>query len=61
MWVLAWTLNLGGNELPDYWIIHETEAQAMAAYRDLLQLDNLHCASVAPVKVATEPHWMEAL
>lgn len=57
MWICAWTLNEGGNVLPDFWTVHETKADAVKEYDRVLKLDNLHCACIAPIARATEPHW----
>jgi hypothetical protein len=59
MWLVAWTLNRGGNDLPDFWVIRETEHEARTQYAHVLTLDNLHCAAMAPIAEATEPHWTE--
>jgi hypothetical protein len=58
MWILAWTLNEGNNVLPDFWTVHETELDARKEYQRILHIDNLHCACIAPIADATEPHWV---
>lgn len=60
MWLLAWTINHGENNLTDSFMIHETETEARDAYVKLLTTDDLHSAAFAPIATATEPHWMEA-
>jgi hypothetical protein len=59
MWICAYTINHGDNRLTDFWTVHETEAEAIAAYRATFGMDNLHCAAVAKISEATEPHWVE--
>ncbi len=57
MWLCAWTTNHGGNDLRDFWTVHESEAEAVGHYEKLRDLDNLHCAAVAPIRTGTDPHW----
>lgn len=57
MWICATTLNHGNNNLEDRWSIHPSEAEAQAALQFALTQDNLHCAAVARIAHATEPHW----
>lgn len=58
MWLCAWTENHGNNDLRDSFTLHETEAEAALAYLKALANDRLHCAAVAQISTATEPHWM---
>jgi hypothetical protein len=60
MWLCVWITNYGKNDMRDSFTIHESEAEALAAY-DLLQIvnQNLHCAAIAPIHKATEPHWQD--
>lgn len=59
MWIIAWTINRGGNDLVDYWIVAADEEEARRVYDKKLGLDRLHCACIAPINTATEPHWTE--
>lgn len=60
MWIVAWTINLGNNNLPDYWIVVDTEAEAEAEVEALIEAeDNLHCWAIAPIKRGSEPHFTE--
>lgn len=60
MWIFAWTINHGQNALEDFFTIHSSEAAAVAAYGEALKKPDLHCAAVANITAATEPHWTEA-
>lgn len=55
--IVAWTLNNGDNDLPDFWTVEESEEDANRVYDDLLKLDNLHCATVARM-TETRTDWM---
>jgi hypothetical protein len=58
-WFLAYTLNHGGNDMRDTFTINSDEAEARAAYARALDLDDLQCACIGPIRTATEPHWQE--
>lgn len=61
MWICAWTENHGNNDLRDTFSLHEDEGKARSAYDKLInECEILHCAAIAPVATATEPHWMGA-
>ena len=63
MWIMAYTVQglraLGApGPQEDHFTMHETEQEARDAYAMLVaNEENLHCACVAPVIEATEPHW----
>jgi hypothetical protein len=60
MWIMAYTINHGGNDLRDYFTVYETEQEARDAFAMLVANDDtVHCACVAPIADATEPHWSE--
>lgn len=59
MFVTAWTINKGGNDLPDAFTVSDDLATARAFYQDAVALPDLHCAAIAQVIEATEPHWMD--
>lgn len=58
MTIVAWSLNLGGNNIKDFWIVCETSEDAAAEVTKLLDIDNLHCWAVADIKAGSEPHWL---
>jgi hypothetical protein len=58
MYILAWTLNHGNNNLEDIFVLHADLADAQAEYKHLCETEEfLHCAAVSKVITATEPHW----
>lgn len=59
MFITAWTINKGGNDLPDAFTVSDDLAIARAFYRDACGKHGLHCAAIAQVIEATEPHWMD--
>jgi hypothetical protein len=59
MWLCVWVTNYGDNDLRDSFTIHESEAEAQKAYDLLMPMENLHCAAIAPIHKATEPHWQD--
>lgn len=58
MWVVAWTINHGENNLTDHFELAEGFPQAVSRYLALLEIENLHNACYAAIIGATEPHWM---
>ena len=60
MYLCAYTLNHGGNNLEDIFLIFETRAEAgRFVEQTLLPMDILHCWAVAQITAASEPHWLE--
>ena len=60
MKLLAWTLNHGENNMEDFYVVHETQAEADEHLRELrLTENNLFLYAIADITVASEPHWME--
>ena len=57
MWILAWSMNFGRNEIEDYWIICEDEKAARRECDKLLADPRLHCWAIAPITRASDPHW----
>lgn len=59
-YLVAWSINHGQNNITDHWIVAETLEEAQASYEHALTLDRLHCAAVAQISAATDPHWLES-
>ena len=59
MYLMAYTLNHGNNNLEDVWMIYEDRASANEDYKWALDQENLHCAALTKIVDATEPHWTE--
>lgn len=57
MWMLAWTINSGGNDLVDHWTVHETLKEAEGALAGIADDPHLHCWAIAPITAASEYHW----
>jgi hypothetical protein len=56
-WAIFWTVNNGDNDLPDYYVIEESEADARARLAKVIdETENLHCAGCGPIMESTE-HW----
>lgn len=59
MWLCAWTENHGNNDLRDTFSLHDDEEDARRKFTILVFTnDRLHCAAIAPIAAATEPHWV---
>ena len=58
MWIFAYTLNLGNNQMHDAFELHETKENADYAFQSMLNDEQLHCACIGPIIAATEPHWV---
>lgn len=57
-YLVAHTTNHGDNDLRDDFSIHETQIEAEQEYEHLITTKpDLHCACVAKIITATEPHW----
>jgi hypothetical protein len=60
MYLLAWTINHGQNNLIDHQIIVD-EQQAVAQWVDSIQTQaDVHCWAACNILEASEPHWMES-
>jgi len=60
MYMVSYTLNHGGNNLEDIFVLIEDQAAADHYVKHtLLPLDHLHCWAVSKVLSASEPHWVE--
>ncbi|KAB2699354.1 hypothetical protein HGG72_08335 [Ochrobactrum pecoris] len=59
MFIVAWSINHGGNNIEDHWIVAETRKQADAEAAKLQKIGNLHCWAVSEIKAGSEPHWIE--
>lgn len=57
MWILAWTIK-GCLDEVDLWALYDTEAEALIHLEELLDNGDLRCWAIAPVKIASEPHWI---
>ena len=58
-WIVAYSINHGSNDITDHWTVHATENEARSNYDAAWALENVHCATVARMIDATEPHWLE--
>lgn len=60
MYILAWSVNQGDNDIEDFFILCHTKKEAELELETMQShVGNLHCAAIAKVEQATEPHWME--
>jgi hypothetical protein len=60
MYVLAWSINQGDNDIEDFFILCHTKREAEIELETMQAfVGDLHCAAIAKVVQATEPHWME--
>lgn len=59
MFVTAWTVNRGQNDLRDYFLVFDTIDEARSEAVRLRGEDNVHCWAVMNVLEASEPHWVE--
>lgn len=48
-----------GLDYTDHFQIVEDEEQAISGLDNVKQCDTTYCAGYAPIKDATEPHWVE--
>lgn len=59
MWIVAWSINHGNNEIDDHWIVVEIQAEALDEIGRLKDTqENLWVWAIAPCNYASEPHWM---
>jgi len=62
MYILAWTLNHGQNDIEDFFTLHENLKLAQDEYDHLCKTEELlHCAAISKIVRATEPHWEEEM
>jgi hypothetical protein len=60
MYILAWTINHGQNDLEDFFSLYENLDLARKEYEHMRKTEDLlHCAAISKVVLATEPHWEE--
>lgn len=59
MFLTAWTINKGNNDLTDQFTVSDDMATARAFYQEACCLPDLHCAAIAQIVEATEPQWLE--
>lgn len=60
MYILAWSVNQGDNDIEDFFILCHTKKEAELELETMQShVGKLHCAAIAKVEQATEPHWME--
>ena len=58
MYLLAWSVNHGMNDIDDFYILCETQREAELEMLRLQETDySLHCAAISKVIKATEPQW----
>lgn len=61
MWIVAWTINDGTDEMVDRWLVAEDESKANAELETILsQTEGLHCWAIAPISKGSEPQYTEA-
>lgn len=58
MFVVFW-MTRKGLDNTDQFIIVEDEEQAISGLANAKRWDTTYCAGYAPIKGATEPHWVE--
>ncbi|QPC87125.1 hypothetical protein GA830_10505 [Mesorhizobium sp. NBSH29] len=58
MWITAWALTRGRDDVEDFWVVG-TEAEARVSYETALANPDLYAACLAPIGEATEFHWNE--
>lgn len=60
MWIVAWTINHGRNNLVDHWLTVEDKAAATREIQKLIRTEsNLHCYAAAPITIGSEPHYTD--
>lgn len=60
MYILAWSINHGDNDIEDFFILCHTQREAEIELETMQAcVDGLHCAAIAKVVEATEPQWMD--
>ncbi len=60
MWIFAYTIKRGEYDLSDHFTVWHDEQKARGALASMIETEpGLHCACVAQIKVATEPHWVK--
>jgi hypothetical protein len=60
MYILAWSINHGDNDIEDFFILCHTQREAEMELETMQAcVDGLHCAAIAKVVEATEPQWMD--
>ena len=57
MWLCAWTINHGQNNLTDHWLIHSGRHAVVDWVSEIIDTDDLHCWAVSQIVSASEPHW----
>lgn len=58
MWIAAWTFATPDHGA-DYWVVTETEAEAMVEIEKIIDHDHLHCWAIAPIAKGSEPHYTQ--
>jgi hypothetical protein len=59
VFLIAWTLNYGDNDLRDFWGVEADELTANNLLAFHMTHDKFHCGAVAKITTATEPQWMD--
>lgn len=57
MFLCAWTVNHGSNNITDHFALFDTEEQADNCVADIF--DTAHTWAITKVISASEPHWHE--
>lgn len=59
MFVTAWTVDHGQNNLKDYFLVFDTIDEARSEAVRLSGEDDVYCWAVMNVLDSSEPHWIE--
>lgn len=60
MWVFAYTVNHGNNDLTDHWAVHQTEEEARADLEEISRTEaRLFCWAICKITEGSEPHYSD--